>query len=315
MTNKITEELSQPLLIDGAMSTALEQLGADTDNQLWTASVLAKQPELVKKVHQQYLAAGARLLITDTYQANVQAFVANGYSERQAHQLIKRAVRLAREVRDEFEAETGIYNYVAGALGPYGAFLADGSEYTGDYHLSTQEYKEFHRPRLTDILQVGVDVIAIETQPRLDEVLAELELAAELAPNVPCYVSFSLRDHATLADGTPLTVAVKAVDRFSNVFAIGTNCIPLERVAPAVELIHQVTNKPVIAYPNSSAVYNPQSKTWIYPHGHRSLASYLPQWLSAGLTIVGGCCTTTPQDIRLLHDRLTGHYEGMATHD
>ena len=308
---KITAELTKPLLIDGAMSTALEQLGADTNNSLWTASVLANQPALVKKVHQEYFKAGARLAITDTYQANVPAFIKNGYSKQEAHSLIQRAVALAKEARDEYQQETGIYNYVAGALGPYGAYLANGSEYTGDYHLSTVEYQQSHRPRLTDILTVGVDVIAIETQPRLDEVLAELDLVKELAPDTLCYVSFSLKDSTRLPDGTPLAVAARTVAKYPNVFAVGVNCIPLEEVTAAIETVHQVTDKPVIAYPNSSATYDPTTKTWSYPHGGRGLVDYLPQWLAAGLTIVGGCCTTTPQDIAALHEYL----EGGAHHD
>lgn len=308
---KITAELTKPLLIDGAMSTALEQLGADTNNSLWTASVLANQPALVKKVHQEYFKAGARLAITDTYQANVPAFIRNGYSKQEAHSLIQRAVALAKEARDEYQQETGIYNYVAGALGPYGAYLANGSEYTGDYHLSAIEYQQFHRPRLTDILTVGVDVIAIETQPRLDEVLAELDLVKELAPDTLCYVSFSLKDSTHLPDGTPLAVAARTVAKYPNVFAVGVNCIPLEEVTAAIETVHQVTDKPVIAYPNSSATYDPTTKTWSYPHGRRSLVDYLPQWLAAGLTIIGGCCTTTPQDIAALHEYL----KGGAHHD
>ena len=308
---KITAELTKPLLIDGAMSTALEQLGADTNNSLWTASVLANQPALVKKVHQEYFKAGARLAITDTYQANVPAFIKNGYSKQEAHSLIQRAVALAKEARDEYQQETGIYNYVAGALGPYGAYLANGSEYSGDYHLSTIEYQQFHRPRLTDILTVGVDVIAIETQPRLDEVLAELDLVKELAPDILCYVSFSLKDSTYLPDGTPLAVAARTVAKYPNVFAVGVNCIPLEEVTAAIETVHQVTDKSVIAYPNSRATYDPMTKTWSYPNGRRGLVDYLPQWLAAGLTIVGGCCTTTPQDIAALHEYL----KGGAHHD
>lgn len=225
--------------------------------------------------------------------------------------MIQRAVALAKEARDEYQQETGIYNYVAGALGPYGAYLANGSEYTGDYHLSTIEYQQFHRPRLTDILTVGVDVIAIETQPRLDEVLAELDLVKELAPDTLCYVSFSLKDSTRLPDGTPLAVAARTVAKYPNVFAVGVNCIPLEEVTAAIETVHQVTDKPVIAYPNSSATYDPTTKTWSYPHGRRGLVDYLPQWLAAGLTIVGGCCTTTPQDIAALHEYL----KGGAHHD
>lgn len=305
--SKINEELNQPFLIDGAMSTALENLGVDTDNPLWTASVLDQHPDLVRQVHQQYYEAGARLAITDTYQANVPAFVANGYSSRQAHILIRRAVKLAKEARDDYEKHTGVHNYVAGSLGPYGAYLNNGAEYTGDYHLSSQRYQEFHRPRLKEIVHEGVDILAIETQPRLDEVQAELTLAHQLAPTTPVYVSFSLKDHATLADGTPLAVAAEAVAHDHNVVAVGLNCIPLERVAPAVRIVHHVTSKPVIAYPNSSAIYNPHTKKWTYPNGHQSLASYLPQWLSAGLTIVGGCCTTTPKDIAQLNDRLPNY--------
>ena len=301
---KITAELTKPFLIDGAMSTALEQLGADTNNSLWTASVLAHQPALVKQVHQEYFEAGARLAITDTYQANVPAFLQHGYAEQAAHSLIQRAVILAKEARDEYQQKTGIYNYVAGALGPYGAYLANGSEYTGDYHLSKAEYQQFHRPRLTDILKVGVDVLAIEAQPRLDEVLAEVDLVKELAPDTLCYVSFSLKDHTSLPDGTPLAVAARTVAKYPNVFAVGINCLPLEEVTAAVETVHQATNKPVIAYPNSSATYDPATKTWRYPHGRQTLVKYLPQWLAAGLTIVGGCCTTTPQDIADLHEYL-----------
>ncbi len=225
--------------------------------------------------------------------------------------MIQRAVALAKEARDEYQQETGIYNYVAGALGPYGAYLANGSEYTGDYHLSTIEYQQFHRPRLTDILTVGVDVIAIETQPRLDEVLAELDLVKELAPDTLCYVSFSLKDSTRLPDGTPLAVAARTVAKYPNVFAVGVNCIPLEEVTAAIETVYQVTDKPVIAYPNSSATYDPTTKTWSYPHGRRGLVDYLPQWLAAGLTIVGGCCTTTPQDIAALREYL----KGGAHHD
>lgn len=303
----IIDELKHPFIIDGAMSTALEALGADDKNPLWTASALDHQPDLVKKVHSQYFAAGARLAITDTYQANVPAFVKQGYSKRQARALIRRAVELAKEARDDYEWRTGIYNYVAGSLGPYGAYLNNGAEYTGDYHLSSQQYQDFHRPRLAEIARVGVDILAIETQPRLDEVQAELTLAHQLAPTTPVYVSFSLKDHATLPDGTPLAVAAATVARDQQVAAVGVNCIPLERVAPAVQIIHASTNKPVIAYPNSSAVYDPQTKSWTYPNGHQSLASFLPQWLSAGLTMIGGCCTTTPSDIQLLSDRLPNY--------
>ena len=134
---------SKPLVIDGSMSTSLERLGCDTDNALWTAAALIKQPELVYQVHYEYFVAGARLAITDTYQANLAALKKAGLTEKQARQVIEKAVELAKQARDDYETETGAYGYVAGSLGPYGAYLANGSEYRGDYELTSAEYQEF----------------------------------------------------------------------------------------------------------------------------------------------------------------------------
>lgn len=174
---KLLERLAQgPLVLDGSMSTPLEVAGAKTNSDLWTSQTLIDNPDLVYQVHLDYFKAGADLTITDTYQTNVDALVRHGLSEEEARNLIKRAVQLANQARDDYEKETGKHNYVAGSIGPYGAYLADGSEYRGDYDLTAIQLQNFHLPRLAAILATGVDCLALETQPKLTEVVAILAL-------------------------------------------------------------------------------------------------------------------------------------------
>lgn len=285
------------LVLDGATSTPLEHYGLDTNNELWTAMALVKDPQKVYQVHLDYFNAGADLVITDTYQANVPAFVKAGFTEAQARQFIRHAVELANQARDDYETQTGKHNYVAGTIGPYGAYLADGSEYTGDYELTTAEYQAFHRPRLEEILAAGVDVVAVETQPKLTETQAVLDLVHQLAPSLPVYVSFSLHDAKHLADGTDLTTAIKAVSNNPQVVAVGFNCVALDLVEPAIQLIHATTDLPIIVYPNSGATYDPTTKTWSDPASGPTFKELIPTWHQAGASIIGGCCTTMPHDI------------------
>ena len=289
---------NNPVVLDGAMSTPLEKLGADTNNDLWTAKALIDNEELVYEVHKMYFEAGADLIITDTYQANVQAFEKVGYSEKEARNLIKKAVKIAQKARDDYENRTGKHNYIAGTIGPYGAYLANGSEYRGDYELSTKEYQQFHLPRIEELVTTGVDILAIETQPKLDEVLAILELLKKKYPQQKVYVSYTLSDDDTISDGTPLPRAIHALEDYSQVIAVGINCIKLELVEPALKNMKEITDKHLIVYPNSSAVYDPKSKTWSQPKTSVTFEELIPNWYEAGARIIGGCCTTGPKEIK-----------------
>ena len=290
------------VVLDGAMSTPLERLGADTNNDLWTAKALIDNEELVYEVHKMYFEAGADLIITDTYQANVQAFEKVGYSEKEARNLIKKAVKIAQKARDDYENRTGKHNYIAGTIGPYGAYLANGSEYRGDYELSTKEYQQFHLPRIEELVNAGVDILAIETQPKLDEVLAILELLKEKYPQQKVYVSYTLSDDDTISDGTPLPRAIHALEDYSQVIAVGINCVKLELVEPALKNMKEITDKHLIVYPNSSAVYDPKSKTWSQPKTSATFEELIPNWYEAGARIIGGCCTTGPKEIKAVAD-------------
>ena len=290
------------VVLDGAMSTPLERLGADTNNDLWTAKALIDNKELVYEVHKMYFEAGADLIITDTYQANVQAFEKVGYSEKEARNLIKKAVKIAQKARDDYENRTGKHNYIAGTIGPYGAYLANGSEYRGDYELSVEEYQQFHLPRIEELVNAEVDILAIETQPKLDEVLAILELLKKKYPQQKVYVSYTLSDDDTISDGTPLPRAIHALEDYSQVIAVGINCVKLELVEPALKNMKEITDKHLIVYPNSSAVYDPKSKTWSQPKTSATFEELIPNWYEAGARIIGGCCTTGPKEIKAVAD-------------
>ncbi|WP_265478634.1 homocysteine S-methyltransferase [Lactiplantibacillus plantarum] len=291
----LTEQLNRgPVVSDGAMATELEKRGVATNSALWSATAMLDHPDAIQAVHQSYLDAGAKIMTTNTYQANVPAFKQAGIAAAQARQLIQQAVTIAHTARDASHVTDAV---IAGSIGPYGAYLADGSEYTGAYQLTPSAYQDFHRERLALIMAAGVDVLALETMPRLDEVQALVQLITTTWPQQPYWVSFSIKDPQTLCDGTSLAVAAKWVAAQPNVVAVGVNCTTLENIAPALTTLKAAVAVPLIVYPNSGDQYDPVTKTWQETHLSHQFASFVPQWLAAGARIIGGCCRTTPKDI------------------
>lgn len=291
----LTEQLNRgPVVSDGAMATELEKRGVATNSALWSATAMLDHPDAIQAVHQSYLDAGAKIMTTNTYQANVPAFEQAGIAAAQARQLIQQAVTIAHTARDASHVTDAV---IAGSIGPYGAYLADGSEYTGAYQLTPSAYHDFHRERLALIMAAGVDVLALETMPRLDEVQALVQLITTTWTQQPYWVSFSIKDPQTLCDGTSLAVAAKWVAAQPNVVAVGVNCTTLENIAPALTTLKAAVAVPLIVYPNSGDQYDPVTKTWQETHLSHQFASFVPQWLAAGARIIGGCCRTTPKDI------------------
>lgn len=291
----LTEQLNRgPVVSDGAMATELEKRGVATNSALWSATAMLDHPDAIQTVHQSYLDAGAKIMTTNTYQANVPAFEQAGIAAAQARQLIQQAVTIAHTARDASHVTDAV---IAGSIGPYGAYLADGSEYTGAYQLTPSAYQDFHRERLALIMAAGVDVLALETMPRLDEVQALVQLITTTWTQQPYWVSFSIKDPQTLCDGTSLAAAAKWVAAQPNVVAVGVNCTTLENIAPALTTLKAAVAVPLIVYPNSGDQYDPVTKTWQETHLSHQFASFVPQWLAAGARIIGGCCRTTPKDI------------------
>ncbi|MFF1883753.1 homocysteine S-methyltransferase [Pseudarthrobacter sp. NPDC058196] len=297
-------EDSAGLVSDGALATELEARGCDLNDPLWSAKVLLEQPGLIRDVHRDYFAAGANIATTASYQATPQGFAARGIGGKEALELVGLSVRLADEARREHVADHPDAGplLIAGSVGPYGAYLADGSEYRGDYVLSPADFRAFHEPRIAALVQSGVDVLACETLPSYAETESLLALAAEAG--VESWFSFTLRDGTHISDGTPLADVARLLDAHPHVAAVGVNCVPLHLVAPALSVLRQHTDKPLLAYPNSGETYHPDTKTWgaagiggTAERAPRDLAGWAPAWREQGARIIGGCCRTTPGDI------------------
>ena len=286
------------LILDGALATELEARGCDLADTLWSAKVLMENPELIYQVHYDYFAAGANVAITASYQATPLGFAARGLDSGQASALIRQSVALAQRARDDYRAASGSEAplLVAGSVGPYGAYLANGAEYRGDYALPAAEMKDFHRPRVAALLEAGVDLLACETLPSFSEIQALISLLAEF-PQSSAWFSFTLRDAQHLSDGTPLSKVAEVINAAPQVVAVGLNCVALESVTPALQTLQSLTDKPLLVYPNSGEQYDAVSKSWHSAPSGCTLHDKFPEWQQAGARLIGGCCRTTPQDI------------------
>ena len=300
--------LDRPVMIlDGALATELEGRGADLVDPLWSAKMLLERPELIRAVHLDYFRAGADVATTATYQATFEAFARRGLSPAAAARLMLDAVRLALEARDEFcsegvDREERRKPLVAASIGPYGAFLADGSEYRGHYSVSDRRLREFHAPRLAVLAESGADLLACETIPCLREALVLAELL-QAFPGMTAWISFSCRDGMRNCEGEEVSRCAAALDASPQVSALGVNCTAPGFVSDLLRQMQSRTNKPLLAYPNSGEHYDAGSKHWHGPTGERSFAASSQEWYAAGARLLGGCCRTTPDDIRALYVR------------
>lgn len=290
------------MIVDGAMSTELEALGADLNNSLWTAHVLLDSPDLVRQVHAAYWEAGAQAAITCTYQASEAGFAKQGIGREKAAGLITKAVAMADQARSDYlKAHTAAARedlLICGSIGPYGAYLADGSEYTGKYDLPREAFEVFHDLRLETLAEdPRVDLLAFETHPRFDEIQAELDMISGKA--ITCWVTVTLaEDGLHMPDGTALADLGRFLDKQDQVEALGVNCVAREKVLPALNELHRVTGKPLILYPNSGECYDAHTKTWHGQGEHtHEWSQFVGPWYRAGARCLGGCCRTLPPDI------------------
>ncbi|MDQ2756474.1 MAG: homocysteine S-methyltransferase [Actinomycetota bacterium] len=279
------------LVLDGGLSNALEDRGADLSSALWTARLLRDDPQEVVAVHWEYFAAGADVATTASYQASVPSLVAAGFGEQEARTLIRASVTLARQARDE-AASMGRRLLVAASVGPYGAVLADGSEYRGGYGLTAAALRDFHGPRLELLASAGPDVIAVETIPDVREAEVLVPLLDEIG--LPAWVSYCVEGGRTRA-GQSLQEAYDVLAGSTAVVAAGVNCSAPADVMQAVITAVAATGRPAVAYPNRGENWDAASRTW---RGDGTSPGGLARaWVAAGAGLVGGCCRVGPADI------------------
>ncbi|WP_448904751.1 homocysteine S-methyltransferase [Gemella sp.] len=291
------------VVIDGALSTALEKKGMDLNHKLWTAKVLVEHPEKIKEVHKEYYEAGANIAITSTYQASILGFKDLGYSEEKAEEFIRKSVELAKESREEAVSDKDMW--IAGSVGPYGAYLADGSEYRGDYAVDNQFLEEFHEKRIDILIKEGVDLLAIETIPNLEEIKVLLNILSNY-PETVAWVTCSLKDSEHISDGSRLEDVQVLLEGNNQVVGYGINCVKPEFVAESIGLLSKNRSKKIIAYPNGGAIYDPSTKEWSNSDSSEHIFSTdCLDWYEKGCSMIGGCCCTTKDDIEILSKTLS----------
>ncbi len=296
------------LLLDGGLATELEKQGFVLDTALWSAHFLVSDPDAIRTVDRCYLDAGADCITTASYQASMAGFVAVVLSKREAGSLLRKAVALAREACDEYiegiKTGTPLRPLVAASIGPYGAYLADGAEYRGDYGVSKQELRAFHEPRWEILASSPADLLACETIPSFQE--AEVLLALlQQTPDLFAWMSFSCRDGAHISDGTPITECAALFDACEQVVSVGVNCTAPRYMASLIEQVRAgAPGKPVVVYPNSGEVYDAQTKTWAGTADPLSCGLDAQDWFRRGARLIGGCCRMGPRHIKAMRDAL-----------
>jgi homocysteine S-methyltransferase len=292
------------LVIDGALATELERRGCDLNDKLWSAKILLEQPDIIKQVHRDYFEAGADCAITASYQATIAGFAKRGLTEREAIALIKKSVELAREARDEYWADGANRlrrprPLVAASVGPYGAFLADGSEYRGNYGLSQQELMDFHRPRMKALIEAGADLLACETIPCVIEAQALARLLREF-PDTCAWITFTARDEKHISEGQLFSDCIRQLQDHPQIAATGINCTSPAYIPALIRAAREATEKPIVVYPNSGETYDAATNNWNGLPALYSFGEQAREWYAAGARLIGGCCRTTPEDIQVI---------------
>ncbi|MGB3717853.1 MAG: homocysteine S-methyltransferase [Candidatus Promineifilaceae bacterium] len=301
---------STPLILDGGLATELEARGHDLSDDLWSARLLLDAPEVIREVHCDYLEAGADCIISASYQGTIEGFIKHGLSQDKAKALLELSVELAVEARDRFwrdklNRSDRVKPIVAASVGPYGAFLADGSEFTGAYDLDDVGLLEFHRDRWRILSATRADILACETIPSLTEARILGELLLETGHR-SAWMSFSCKDGKHISDGTPLAEAITVLDNIENLVAIGINCTAPRYISSLIAEARKTTEKPIIVYPNSGEHYDTVRRRWTGDADTQAFANACQSWQAAGASLIGGCCRTGPEHIRLVRQSLIG---------
>ena len=298
--NVIEERLAvqDVIVLDGAFATELEACGFSVNDALWSAKALFERPDLVREVHLDYLRAEADVVTSASYQATVEGFMKRGFSKEEAAALIQKSIQLAQEARDLYLAErkgNGRVPFVAASVGPYGAYLADGSEYRGDYGIDEDALVAFHAERLALLAEEKPDLLACETLPCLVEARAIVRALRQEDIRIPAWFSFSCRNGAEISDGMEIAVCARWLDTVPEAAAIGLNCTAPQYVESLIGEIRRETTKPIVVYPNSGETYDASDKSW---HGAaEDFGTIARRWRTAGARLIGGCCRTTPREI------------------
>ena len=265
--------------LDGGLSTALENNGNKLTTSLWTGELILAKPSEITKAHLDFIDAGSEIIITSSYQISYLGCSKRGWSESKTDQALRGSTQLAKDA----VTASGKVVKVAASIGPYGAALADGSEYKGNYGITKSFLKDFHARRLEVLISTSPDLLALETMPDTFEVEVLLELLSDCP--IPYWVSYSCKAGNQTNAGQSFTEAVSLA---KNAMAVGINCTAPELITDL--LLSAEGIKPFVVYPNSGRSWNAKTKEWEGSSEAGFDDLLVKSWISAGAQIIGGCC-------------------------
>ena len=275
--------------LDGGLSTALENNGNKLTTSLWTGELIRSNPAQITRAHLDFINAGAQIIITSSYQLSYPGCKDRGWSEVDTDQALIASTQLAKDAI----TQSGKSVKVAASVGPYGASLADGSEYKGNYGVSKSALKDFHARRLEILISTSPDYLALETMPDTSEVEILLELLTDCP--IPFWISYSCKEGNQTNAGQSFQ---SAVDLASNAMAVGINCTKPELITDLLRSAK--SNKPFIVYPNSGRVWDAKNKVWTGSAAAGFSNKLVNEWMEAGAEIIGGCCGIGAAEIKAL---------------
>jgi methionine synthase I (cobalamin-dependent)/5,10-methylenetetrahydrofolate reductase len=276
--------LTRALVADGAMGTELYARGVFINRCFDELNV--SSPDMVRDVHKQYVKAGAEILEANTFGANRMRLAAFGLAEK-LQEINQAGVRLAREA-------AGDAVYVAGAIGPLGVRI----EPLGS--ISFGEAREVFREQAQALVEAGVDLLILETFSDLSEIREAIFAAREVAgPDMVIVAQVTIDDHGDMPGGATPEIFTRSLDEWP-ADVIGLNCsVGPKATLETIERMMQYSRKPISAMPNAGLPAVVEGRK-MYLCSPEYMAQYARRMLWAGVKIVGGCCGTTADHIKLI---------------
>lgn len=282
---KISLDEPGVFILDGAMGTELERRGFDTSLSGWTAWALVREPELVLRIHEDYVDAGADIITTNTFRTNPYSHKTTGLDPKE---LTKTACELAKI------AIGGKYNkYIAGSVAP----VCDC--FSPEMFPGMKAAQNDHYEHCLNLKEGGVDFILAETMNSIKEAEIVLNQTKEL--NLQAMVSFTLNKDGNILNGDSLIDAYYRVVEFKPT-AFLINCTPIRIIEKVIEGLLSISRIPIGIYPNFGEPIDRQFSEYLTPE---EFAEILSSFKEKGIKILGGCCGTTPEHIRALKNILT----------
>lgn len=279
---------ASPILCDGAMGTLLYSKGIFINRCYDELNI--SQPDLIRGIHHEYLQAGAEVIETNTFGGNAVRLERHGLQDK-VHDINFHGARVAKEAAKSFDG------WVAGAVGPLGIRI----EPLGK--MSFQEARDIFREQIAALIEGGVDILILETFGYIDELHQAIHAARELDPRIPVVAQVTLDEESNCLDGSTPEIFAPRIEEWG-ADVIGCNCsVGPVTMLDSVERIRAATSLPLSAQPNAGIPRSVEGRN-IYLCSPEYMASYARKFVTAGVRLVGGCCGSTPEHIRVMKSAL-----------